>query len=66
MNTMESPLDQDTWLDTALEGTFPASDPIATFHSDGAIFIREARAKTSAACSTTTPAIDPTRPSTQS
>jgi hypothetical protein len=71
MNTMESkepsraaaserPLDHDMWLDTALEGTFPASDPIATFRSDGAIFIPEAHATTPVACSTTTPAVDPT------
>ena len=55
----EQSLDQEAWLDTALEDTFPASDPISTFHADGAIFLREARAATFAACSTTTRAVDP-------
>jgi len=60
----EQPLDQDLWLDTALDDTFPASDPISTFHADDAIFIREARATTSATLSTTTLAVDsqPVRP----
>ena len=38
--------DQDVWLDTALEDTFPASDPISIFHADDAIFIRESHPKT--------------------
>ena len=37
----ERPLDQDMWLDAALEGTFPASNPIASYRSVDAIFIRE-------------------------
>ena len=40
----EKSLEQEMWLDAALEDTFPASDPIATFRADSAIFIREARA----------------------
>jgi hypothetical protein len=56
----EQSLDQDMWLDTALEDTFPASDPISTFHADGAIFIREAHPKTITGFPTTTPADGPT------
>jgi len=70
MNTIESKvsssaaapdqsLDQDAWLDTALEDTFPASDPISTFHADGAIFIREARHTTISGFSTTTQTDEP-------
>ena len=55
----EQSLDQEVWLDTALEDTFPASDPISTYHADDAIFIREARPKTITSLSTTTPADDP-------
>ena len=55
----EQSLDQDAWLDDALEDTFPASDPISTFHADAAIFIRESRPKTTSGFSTTTPAGDP-------
>jgi len=51
----EQSLDQEVWLDTALEDTFPASDPISTYHADDAIFTRE----TITSPSTTTPADDP-------